>query len=87
MVALQAMTKPWEAVICATSSRLNVDEGGAPEKMGRLKLWMIPAADGKLTPELIDQQAWDLLTFIARSPLWSQLLKAPNWARSTLLMK
>ena len=58
VVALQAMTKPWEAVICATSSHLNVDEGGAPEKMGRLKLWMIPSADGKLTPELIDQQAW-----------------------------
>ena len=58
VVALQAMTKAWEAVVCATSSHLNVDEGGAPEKMGRLKLWMIPTADGKLTPELIDQQAW-----------------------------
>jgi len=58
VVALQAMTKRWEAVVCATSSHLNVDEGGAPEKMGGLKLWMIPAADGKLTPDLIDQQAW-----------------------------
>lgn len=58
VVALQAMTKRWEAVVCATSSHLNVDEGGAPEKMGGLKLWMIPALDGKLTPELIDQQAW-----------------------------
>lgn len=58
VVAIQAMTKPWEAVICATSAHLNVDEGGAPEKVGRLKLWTIPTADGKLTPELIDKQAW-----------------------------
>ena len=58
VVAIQAMTKPWEAVICATSAHLNVDEGGAPEKVGRLKLWTIPTADGKLTPALIDKQAW-----------------------------
>ena len=58
VVAIQAMTKSWEAVICATSAHLNVDEGGAPEKTGRLKLWTIPTADGKLTPELIDKQAW-----------------------------
>ena len=58
VVAIQAMTKSWEAVICATSAHLNVDEGGAPEKVGRLKLWTIPTSDGKLTPELIDKQAW-----------------------------
>jgi len=58
VVALQAMTKSWEAVVCATSAHVNVDEGGAPEKVGRLKLWTVPTADGKLTPELIDKQAW-----------------------------
>ena len=58
VVAIQAMTKPWEAVICAGTAHVNVDEGGAPEKVGRLKLWTIPTPDGKLTPELIDQQAW-----------------------------
>ena len=58
VIALQAMTKSWEAVVCATSAHVNVDEGGAPEKVGRLKLWTIPTADGKLTPELIDKQAW-----------------------------
>ena len=57
VVAIQAMTKPWEAVICAGTAHLHVDEGGAPEKVGRLKLWTIPTLDGKLTPELIDQQA------------------------------
>lgn len=58
VVSLQAMTKRWEAVVCATSAHVNVDEGGAPEKGAGLKLWTIPTSDGKLTPELIDTQAW-----------------------------
>jgi threonine aldolase len=58
VVALQAMTKRWEAVVCAASAHVNVDEGGAPEKGGGLKLWTITTSDGKLTPELIDTQAW-----------------------------
>lgn len=58
VVALQAMTKSWEAVICATTAHVNVDEGGAPEKVGRLKLLVVDTSDGKLTPELIDSQAW-----------------------------
>lgn len=58
VVALQAMAKRWEAVVCATSAHVNVDEGGAPEHGAGLKLWTIPTPDGKLTPELIDTQAW-----------------------------
>ena len=58
VVALQAMTKRWEAVVCAASAHVNVDEGGAPEKAAGLKLWTIATSDGKLTPELIDTQAW-----------------------------
>ena len=58
VVALQAMTRRWEAVICAGSAHVHVDEGGAPEKGGGLKLWTVPTDDGKLTPALIDTQAW-----------------------------
>jgi threonine aldolase len=58
VVSLQALTRRWEAVVCATSGHVNVDEGGAPEKMAGLKLWTIPTVDGKLTPELIETQAW-----------------------------
>jgi len=58
VVALQAMTRRWEAVVCATSAHVNVDEGGAPEHGAGLKLWTIPTPDGKLTPDLIDTQAW-----------------------------
>lgn len=58
VVAIQAMTSRWEAVVCAQSAHVNVDEGGAPESMAGLKLWTIPTPEGKLTPELIDSQAW-----------------------------
>lgn len=58
VVTLQAMCKPWEAVVCATSAHINVDEGGAPEKVAGLKLLQVETPDGKLTPELVDKQAW-----------------------------
>lgn len=60
VVALQACTKRWEAVICAETAHINADEGGAPEKMAGLKLWNVPTPDGKLTPELIDTQMFDI---------------------------
>ncbi|MCZ4088536.1 threonine aldolase family protein, partial [Streptomyces antarcticus] len=44
--------------VCAESAHINVDEGGAPERMAGLKLLTVPTPDGKLTPELIDRQAW-----------------------------
>jgi threonine aldolase len=58
VVALQAITDRWGAVICAETAHINTDEGGAPERMGGLKLLCVPTPDGKLTPELIDRQAW-----------------------------
>lgn len=58
VTALQACTPRWGSVICAASAHVNVDEGGAPEKTGGLKLWTVPTSDGKLTPELIDTHAW-----------------------------
>lgn len=58
VVALQAMTKRWEAVVCAASAHVNVDEGGAPEHGAGIKLWTVPTADGRLTPDLIDTLAW-----------------------------
>jgi threonine aldolase len=57
VVGLQAMCDRWSAVICAESAHINVDEGGAPEKVAGLKLLPVPTPDGKLTPELIDTQA------------------------------
>ena len=39
-------------------AHINVDEGGAPERMGSIKLLTVPTEDGKLTPELVDREAW-----------------------------
>jgi len=58
VVALQALTRRWESVVCAQTAHINADEGGAPEVMAGLKLWTVPAPDGRLTPALIDSQAW-----------------------------
>ncbi|MCZ2524920.1 MULTISPECIES: low specificity L-threonine aldolase [Streptomyces] len=58
VTALQAMTERWGAVVCAESAHINVDECGAPERVGGLKLLTVATEDGKLTPELIDRQAW-----------------------------
>ncbi|MCH6159092.1 low specificity L-threonine aldolase [Streptomyces sp. M600PL45_2] len=61
VISLQALTDRWGAVICADSAHIHVDECGAPERVGGLKLLTVPTDDGKLTPELIDREAygWD----------------------------
>ncbi|MEV6006743.1 low specificity L-threonine aldolase [Streptomyces sp. NPDC051976] len=58
VTALQSLTERWGAVICAESAHIQVDECGAPERVGGLKLLTVPTPDGKLTPELIDRQAY-----------------------------
>jgi threonine aldolase len=60
VISLQACARRWEAVICADSAHVHVDEGGAPENMAGLKLWTIATPDGKLTPDLIATQVWDI---------------------------
>lgn len=58
VTALQSLLPRWGAVICASSAHINVDENGAPERIGGFKLLQVDTPDGKLTPELIDQEAW-----------------------------
>ncbi len=58
VVGLQSMLPRWGAVIAASTAHINVDEGGAPERMGGMKLLTVPSEDGKLTPELVDREAW-----------------------------
>jgi threonine aldolase len=55
VIALQAMTRPFNAVIAADTAHINVDECGAPEKHTGCKMLTIQTPDGKLTPELIRQ--------------------------------
>ena len=58
ITSLQSMCKPWESVVCAATAHINSDEGGAAERVAGIKLYPIETTDGKLTPELIDIQAW-----------------------------
>src|SRR3712207_5594732 len=53
VVGLRAVTRPYEAVVCADTAHLNVDECGAPEWNAGLKLLPVATPDGKLTPELV----------------------------------
>ena len=57
VIALHALTSRHESVVCASTAHVNVDEGGAPERAG-VKLMTVDTPDGKLTPDLIDRQAW-----------------------------
>jgi len=56
VVALQALCRPYEAAICASTAHLNVDECGAPERVAGLKLLALDTPDGKLTPELVQRR-------------------------------
>lgn len=58
VVGMQSMLPRWGAVIAAATSHINVDEGGAPERVAGIKLLTVATDDGKLTPELIDREAW-----------------------------
>ncbi|WP_062352721.1 threonine aldolase family protein [Herbidospora yilanensis] len=58
VVSLRAMCQPWESVVCADTAHVHVDEGGAPEVVGSLKLHTVRTPDGKLTPDLVGTQAW-----------------------------
>ncbi|WP_427135579.1 threonine aldolase family protein [Pseudarthrobacter sp. S9] len=58
VLSLQSLLPRWGAVICASTAHINMDENGAPERIGGIKLLQVPTTDGKLTPELIDGEAW-----------------------------
>jgi threonine aldolase len=55
VLALRAVCRPWEAVICADTAHVNVDEGGAPERVAGVKLLTVETRDGKLTPADLDR--------------------------------
>ncbi|WP_104092316.1 low specificity L-threonine aldolase [Arthrobacter sp. GMC3] len=58
VTALQSLLPRWGAVVCASTAHINCDENGAPERVGGMKLLAVPTENGKLTPELIDKEAW-----------------------------
>lgn len=55
VLGLNAATRSWNAVICAETAHINVDECGAPEKFNGFKLLSVDTPDGKLTVDLIQK--------------------------------
>lgn len=52
-IALQLATRPYNAILCAETAHIYVDECGAPARMTGCHIRPIATTDGKLTPELI----------------------------------
>jgi threonine aldolase len=58
VTALTSVLPRWGAVISTATAHIHTDEGGAPERVSGLKLLPVATPDGKLTPELIGEEAW-----------------------------
>ena len=56
VLGLSLLLRRHEAVICAESAHINTDECGSPERLIGTKLLLVPAPDGKITPELIAEK-------------------------------
>ncbi len=57
VLALATLLGPAEAVVCTEWAHVATDETGAPERILGAKLIDLPATDGKLRPEQIDEVA------------------------------
>lgn len=53
VLGLASLLQPFQAVICAETAHINVDECGAPERFSGCKLLDAPTSDGKLAGEAI----------------------------------
>ncbi len=58
VTGLTAMLPRWGAIVASATAHIHTDENAAPERVSGLKLLTVQTPDGKLTPELIDQEAW-----------------------------
>jgi len=57
VLAIDALTRPHEAVICVEGAHIDIDECGAPERWAGVKLLKATPEHGKLTPDAL--HAWD----------------------------
>lgn len=56
VLGLQALTRSFHYVLCAELAHINVDESTAPEKFLGCKLVTVPAPNGKMTPQAIEEK-------------------------------
>ena len=83
VTALATVMRPFEAVICAETAHINVDECGAPERFAGGKLVDLPTPDGKLTPELVRGRSSASATSTTCRRAWSRSRSRPSSAPST----
>lgn len=69
VVSLQALLPRWGAAICTQQAHVNNDEGGAPERLGAMKLLAHPTQDGKLRTDHIKAEQEALGFVHAAQPL------------------
>ena len=55
-LCIDAMTRSHEAVVCAETAHINVDECGSIQRVVGCRLLPVATPDGKLTPELVRTQ-------------------------------
>lgn len=53
VLSIDAMCRSHEAVVCAETAHINVDECGAPQRIVGCRLLTVDTPDGKLTPALV----------------------------------
>ena len=53
VLSIDAMCRSHEAVVCAETAHINVDECGAPQRVVGCRLLTVDTLDGKLTPQLV----------------------------------
>lgn len=56
VLSIDAMCRSHEAVVCAETAHINVDECGAPQRIVGCRLLTVDTPDGKLTPALVKKR-------------------------------
>ena len=77
VAAIRAIARPHQAVICASTAHISIDETAAPEAIAGVKLLTVDTPDGRLTPELaatrladpadLPHVAWPALISVAQA--------------------
>lgn len=78
VLSLQSLMQSFHAVICASTSHINVDECGAVQKFTQARLSPIDTPDASLLPSLLLRVYWATETSITLSSRSSPSPKAPS---------
>ncbi|WP_062290516.1 threonine aldolase family protein [Demequina phytophila] len=60
IVSLMALSPRWGGIVASEHAHINVDENGAPERVGGLKILPLPSTDGRISADQLARYAGDL---------------------------